>query len=373
MSAIKPEITTYEDFKRSTNPMFPRKSLAGVDDALKKWATVKDGASKDQRVKQLRVLANACVAYVSAKETKKQTKESAKGKKPSDRLLNRMARVKALTGETFLRLAFEQYDYQKSVAGGAQHQNLAVARTNLADLKGTYKHERSNFVNTKALSGLKGTQTAINPQGASFVHQKIDENKAVPMQVPANIAAMLTKGFDHLSLNEFNALQSHFSQGQQGLGHLPNVHFARKDERFRELMLVPLDGLLRTSSGDVCDVKWNAYALDCYGNLLVAKANRSWTHGQSGAQFNHSTLAAGRDVICAGEIKIEKGLIKYISNESGHYKPTSAQLANAILVLSEEYLLPVFDSLEEIVDVSSGAKVSYNTTLSFMATNPGLV
>jgi hypothetical protein len=370
MSAIKPEIWTYDQFKAETDPKAVRKALAAIDYLLGKWTGMKDGRSIEQRLLHLRKIAQACGAYLEAKEAKKAKKDAARFGKASDRLVNRIAKVKLLSGQVFLRLAFERYDYQKEVRSGPGTR-MANAAAQATGLKGTYAHERSNFVATKAAQNLAGTQTAINPQGASYVHQKIDEHQAQPAQAPVALVALLNKGFDNLTLQEFNTIQAHFAQGQPGLGHLPNVHFARKDERFRELMLVPVDGLLYKSDGSLCDVGWNAYAVDIYGNLLIAKANRSWQHGQGGAQFNHSTLAAGRDVICAGEIRIVKGLIEYISNESGHYKPTALQLANAIFVLSEEYQLPLIDSLTDVVDIASGNKVTHNGLLPFLVAHPG--
>jgi hypothetical protein len=370
MSALKPEIWTYDQFKAETNPKAVRKALAGIDVYLQEWVGMKDGRSTEQRLIHLRKIAKDCGDYLQAKEGKKAKKDAARFGKASDRLVNRIAKVKLLSGQVFLRLAFERYNYQKNVRSG-DGTKLATAAAQATGLKGTYAHERSNFVATKAAQNLAGTQTAINPQGASYVHQKIDEHQAQAVQAPAALVALLNKGFDNLTLQEFNTIQAHFAQGQPGLGHLPNVHFARKDERFRELMLVPLDGLLYKSNGSLCDVGWNAYAVDIYGNLLIAKANRSWQHGQGGAQFNHSTLAAGRDVICAGEIRIVKGLIEYISNESGHYKPTALQLANAIFVLSEEYQLPLIDSLTEVVDIAGGNKVTHDGLLPFLVAHPG--
>jgi hypothetical protein len=369
MSAVKPEIWTYDQFKTETNPKDVRKALAGIDALLKEWVGAKDGNSTERKVLILRRIARECVDYVTKKDAKRAKKAAARFGKPSARLVNRITKVKQLAGQTFLRLAFEQYEYQKAVRSGPGTKLGAIAG-NATSLKGSYAHERTNFNVIKNAQGLAGTQTAINPQGASFVHQKMEEHSAAPKAAPPNIVAMLSKSFDTLTLQEFNTLQNHFSQGQQGLGHLPNVHFARKDERLREMMLVPVDGVLHMSDGGICNVKWNAYALDIYGNLLVAKANSSWNHGQSGAQFNHSTLAAGGDVICAGEIKIENGMIKYISNESGHYKPTAVQLASAILALVEEYQLPLLDTIQEVVDISSGNKLSYNSLLAFLATTP---
>jgi len=44
----------------------------------------------------------------------------------------------------------------------------------------------------------------------------------------------------------------------------------------------------------------------------------------------HSTLAGGKPVLCSGLMKVKEGKITYIDNNSGHYKPTSANLYNAV-------------------------------------------
>lgn|GEM_PF-4899671 len=44
----------------------------------------------------------------------------------------------------------------------------------------------------------------------------------------------------------------------------------------------------------------------------------------------HSTLAGGKPILCSGLMKVVDGKITYIDNNSGHYKPTSANLYNAV-------------------------------------------
>ncbi|MFT4313963.1 MAG: hypothetical protein AB3P11_02455 [Wolbachia pipientis] len=46
--------------------------------------------------------------------------------------------------------------------------------------------------------------------------------------------------------------------------------------------------------------------------------------------YRHSTLAGGRPVLCSGLMKVVNGKITYIDNNSGHYKPESANLYNAV-------------------------------------------
>jgi hypothetical protein len=49
----------------------------------------------------------------------------------------------------------------------------------------------------------------------------------------------------------------------------------------------------------------------------------------------HSTLAGGKPVLCSGLMKVKEGKITYIDNNSGHYKPTSANLYNAVKKLKD--------------------------------------
>ncbi|WP_128330261.1 hypothetical protein [Apibacter sp. HY039] len=50
------------------------------------------------------------------------------------------------------------------------------------------------------------------------------------------------------------------------------------------------------------------------GNIYISKYNEV-------GKFHHSSLVAGEEVAAAGEIIIENGIIKMITNKSGHYLP----------------------------------------------------
>ena len=86
-------------------------------------------------------------------------------------------------------------------------------------------------------------------------------------------------------------------------------------------------------------------------------------------RYNHSSFCAGREVICAGLIRINKGDITYISNESGHYTPPPTQLANAIQILAEEYDIPMGETLTEI-EINGG--VRFDNLASFLAAHPAV-
>ncbi len=53
--------------------------------------------------------------------------------------------------------------------------------------------------------------------------------------------------------------------------------------------------------------------------------------------FHHSSFLSGRPVLCAGEIKLEHGVIKHIDNGSGHYKPATQDLLNCVNLLERKY------------------------------------
>jgi hypothetical protein len=60
------------------------------------------------------------------------------------------------------------------------------------------------------------------------------------------------------------------------------------------------------------------------GEIFISKQNEI-------GKFHHSSFLAGEKVAAAGDIIIEKGIIKQISNQSGHYKPIIEQVKRNLL------------------------------------------
>lgn len=75
------------------------------------------------------------------------------------------------------------------------------------------------------------------------------------------------------------------------------------------------------------------YACDRYGNLFIVAENHT-VKGQK-VQVNHSTLLGGREVLCAGTISIKRGILRGITNLSGHYKPDGAALSALVADLGQ--------------------------------------
>lgn len=97
-----------------------------------------------------------------------------------------------------------------------------------------------------------------------------------------------------------------------------------------------------------CSLGCLLYAMDRYGNLFVEMDNSTYgkqvlnvQNNSSAAaiaargQTNHSSICAGREVICAGNIYFWKGQLIHIDNASGHYAPTKAALYKAVKLLIE--------------------------------------
>jgi hypothetical protein len=71
------------------------------------------------------------------------------------------------------------------------------------------------------------------------------------------------------------------------------------------------------------------YVMDLRGVIYASKQNKVY-------MFHHSSLLAGRDVAFAGEMQVEQGVIKKITNCSGHYLPNIALAKQLIDSLSKQ-------------------------------------
>jgi hypothetical protein len=54
---------------------------------------------------------------------------------------------------------------------------------------------------------------------------------------------------------------------------------------------------------------------------------------------HHSSLLAGRDVACAGELKVTLGTLEWIGNKSGHYEPIPCYMAQILVYFANIYHL----------------------------------
>jgi hypothetical protein len=176
-----------------------------------------------------------------------------------------------------------------------------------------------------------------SPFSATKIHGALDDNF----------------DFSKISLNTWNATS------QTNASTRVRMYFLNKIQRLKNLVTCvdvgngvfrwvdiannlvtfPLSPLGRIALDTTCQL----YAMDRYGNVFFEYDNASYGRivlnqpiNSSAAaiaargQTNHSTICAGREVICAGMIFFWKGQLIHIDNESGHYKPNRAALYQCV-------------------------------------------
>ncbi|MFZ4622621.1 MAG: hypothetical protein ACOYNF_00130 [Rhodoferax sp.] len=137
-----------------------------------------------------------------------------------------------------------------------------------------------------------------------------------------------------------------FSKLAQTLSSKYNVLFMNKIQRLDYLVYVNSDdeGKLYKSDGQVLDTTQNQstwaptsswlWTMDRHSNLYVLE--QDYLNAQTKTQVNHSSVSAGREIICGGVMKVLQGKIVEIDNSSGHYKPDPTRLLVALESLQSE-------------------------------------
>jgi len=321
MASPKPDVMEVGAFKEATTPPKVRKKLEPIDDELLQFHLYKNRGPQDAIDHIFRVITAIQFWY---------TRKAQKIGKGGKNITKRKQVVDTLLQQCIKRLAWEQFNYRKLLHQGNYRdvtQNFAFA-IGPKQLGNGYAVERQLFLQMKAQNY---TQTGeINPIGGSFAHDVM--HRAAASQ-DVNVQAIGQKQFSQLTMNDFQVLQQHYSlQSMQ----MDFVHYIRKDERlannfvFINRGLLYLNGKLMHTGNN--DIGW-LYAMDEYGNVVAV--NQQGNPGNM-QQYNHSSLCAGRGVICAGNIIVRDGRLLYIDNASGHYQPTPQHLQNCCVCLVEE-------------------------------------
>jgi hypothetical protein len=296
-------VMTALEFKKNTTPrnIFKRHRgtlLTAIDTALGLWG---DGhGTHSEKAKALMAILKACRAWLQGK-----------GHKTSETSEMRRGVIKELADQAFARLQFELFESHKE-----NRPNVP-----LRGLQGAYGHERTLYEQSGKTSAPSGTT----------VHQWV--NHSTDLGVDLN-----GKSFDQLTPQEFELLAKgvfakfDFEGGYSG--EPVEVCFLKKNDRIKKLVVIQ-EGFFYEGPNKLVehgDLQ-AAYVIDHYGNLYVGLQHVIERDLPAIQRFNHSTFNAGKDVICAGMIKILGGKLKYVDNMSGHYKPTKTNLINALEVL----------------------------------------
>ena len=217
-----------------------------------------------------------------------------------------------------------------------------------------YSHERKEFLATKR--GGVAKDQGIAPKAGSLVGEILkgagsaklrsdNPSDGTVRDLGANKGAinLLTrvhgKEIKQISSNDYEEIIAMVEAGDyMGMvSQKSEVNFVRKTDRVSKFLAWCEGGLFYKQNGiPLTSNGHELYAMDKYGSLITmpvglfySKTTRVYD-GNGDAQHNHSSLNAGADVICAGEIEFLNGKITYISNESGHYRPKARQLQNCV-------------------------------------------
>ena len=228
-------------------------------------------------------------------------------------------------------VTFESKKWDKNNLGAIGNAGAAHYRGTVP-LQPGYQQERQMWTQTKATGNASAiSMTQIHsPRAGALIEQSDD---------PA-IQAIWNKEFSAMTVQDVIALNRVLAQNYQAM----NVWYMPKRERM-DYMLVVQDGQFYSGFNERFAIAPNrsyVYAMNGYGNLFIVRSNvatpQQDSSGFTGETYlNHSTLNAGREVVCAGEMKLIDG-VPCIDNNSGHYRPNRTQMHNAICMLQEEGL-----------------------------------
>ncbi|GAA5265178.1 hypothetical protein ACOSOMT5_P1603 [Acidiphilium sp. MT5] len=334
-----PPLPTVQAFKIATTvrkgPFArPRKNISVVDVALEHCLTQMAGNDDKKKISALKWLIAICDGYKTAHVAKGATTTSAV----------RLPQVNALGMQAFKWLAWVSFGKRKAEFNAHGPKAPAIG------LKPGYAIERTQRVALKA-------NNAVNkmPVSGTFVHQQqetyaIDANQ-FPGAPPPVITA-LQKSFDQLTQADYTAIGAYLTT--RGAGDADTRVYMMDKQTRLENMLIVKNGEFYTGFDQPLDpgTRMIVWAMDQYGSIFGTASNTD-ASAQGATNINHSTMNAGKDVICAGEIvKIGQNDVgdrpsdiprKYIgwmkiTNGSGHYKPTAANLVTALQLLADDHL-----------------------------------
>lgn len=348
-----------------------------VDKALEAyWLTPGAGSAPppstvDKHLELLGNLVQACLTWLKIKKGKTTTGKTGTNVNDRRKYISELANGALqnigyiiYTHDLYRANLYGQYVFNKSKLGtlgvlehgGSEHRTMV---NNTINVDAHYKLERDMYLHNKAKNNvktsisanrhidmatyIKGGQVAENKFPAPQFGNK-REQKAFTRNVNSAIRKVFRNDVERLTMDDYNLLDQ-----------LANVNEKRdfdvmaKDQRFaymaipgdRGLLYDMHDRLITTQNYQNNKNTDNMYAMDKYGNIIFKTTGGILQQndvpvGRNANRFNHSSFNAAGEVICAGMIEIEKGKLKKIDNNSGHYKPSRDQLHKCVTILASD-------------------------------------
>jgi hypothetical protein len=329
MSMAEPSLMKSFTFKARTTSLgtIKRSNLAALDTALAKMDFT-PFASKQDKIRWLKAIIAECINWKANKAHKLVQGTANYSQNTADRAVV----VDQVGDEAWMLLKYYTFENQKAHRLG----EVPQAAANRRGLQHGHDKEQGLYLAGKATAVNAGTAIPVNFPGGSLVNA----NMAVPVgnfgALPPPVAAILNGGtkFHQLSQLEFDTLADFFDT--TNLSMQQPVHYSRKEERINDHMLVVINGRLRKELDQNYTTPLDMWAMDKYGNFMCTAAGTQVQVQGVWHQYNHSSLNAGNDVLCAGTVIITNGEIMEIDNNSGHYQPSRQNLHTAVRVLHHD-------------------------------------
>lgn len=324
----------YATFKVMTGlPKNPNKrgsKIRHIDDSFKAYEQAFDTADGDGKIQLTLDLFTACKDWLKVKLGKSDTSKGLFGTKINEMLVRRRLRIRqladqcldalqALDPDLLAESTFNRRKINALASPGQWHQ--------AKHLSGGYMNERLTWMRSGKTRAFAG----------SDVH-------------PTLSSEYKKKNFDTLSVQDYEKIANRHNSGK--------VRYLRKSHRLQYMAEPGDDGLFRrpnddtlldsgTNIGptnrDMFDAFFGSqrqlwmYAMDSYGNLITREEEKRGTLAPDGLSFfNHSSFNSGREVTSAGLLLFQGGKLRWIDNNSGHYKPSAENLRNCVTLLFGE-------------------------------------
>ena len=360
-------IPSVDAFKRDTTPTWSLGPLRGkkkvsrnniglIDLQLQRWEDAERRRETSWHVRRsiLIALLGECRAWLANRSTKR-----------SKNLAVRRPQVENLARVTFEWLKYVQFE---SLKWDAKNLPMMGTRQNVGGMQPGYAAERDVYIgNNKQTMPLAGT--AVH-QHVGALKKDVQTGGLDPNTLPPAVAALLNKQWSNFTDADYIALANYIrSRGRASDSQL-RVWYMSKTHR-RDYMLLIHNGKFMKGFDLPLEIKPGrtlVYAIDQYGSIFAADAgDGDPTFTADG--LNHSTLNAGKDVICAGNITVQFGK-PTIDNGSGHYAPTRQQLYDAINLLSDsgldltEWNVGIFDPNAKVTVVYPASTFKGNINIT---------
>ena len=357
------QLPTPKQFVIDTDNGWSRSQLRRIDRGLSIAKSCE--ANPQLYVPALGNLIDECRVWMEGKEIKFSRKA------PTRSYLKRRKAINSLMSVAMLHLKYFAFEARKRRG----------EKSNLVSMKPGFGRERTEFESSKKSVPGKGSGVNLDPHSSSYVVAGAEDIKKGHTDVSA--LSPRTRGLAFIPIDQMTEadfmwiatdLQCTYGVDLTPGMHLPRVHYVRKQERISSNMLIALPsaggqsgtrrtllfketahhpyssagaGVRKRSNPGEWDIPAPAdiYAIDKYGNIIVAPNEQRHDNGVSSADYRHSSLNAGNSVICAGRIRILDGIVTHIDNWSGHYRPSELDLARAVACLIKAHDLDLASTI----------------------------